>query len=188
MPIDTGRHLLAVSIACIAALSSAEAANVVGTRVTHDNGRYVVNFDVRIEADEASVRRQLTDYTHYTRLSDSITESRIVRTYSTTRVRVAVRLDSCILIFCKTVNIVREVETLKNGDIVTEADPAESDFSEARERWRISGDKGATRLIYDAELVPSFYVPPLIGPWLLKSRIRRELRTTAERLELLAHP
>lgn len=147
-----------------------------------------MKFDVRINADKASVRRQLTDYAHYTRLSDSITESRIVRIYSATRLRVAIRLDSCVLIFCKVLNIVREVQILENGDIVTVADPAESDFSEARERWRISEDSGATRLIYDAELVPSFYVPPLIGPWLLKSRIRRELRTTAERLELLAQP
>ena len=175
-------------MACIAAADFAEAANVVETRVSHDDGRYLVKFTVRIDADKASVLRHLTDYAHYTRLSDSITESRIVRTYSPTRVRIAVRLDSCMLIFCKVLNIVREVETLDNGDIVTVADPAESDFSEARERWRISEDTGATRLTYYAELVPSFYVPPLIGPWLLKSRIRRELRTTVERLERLAQP
>lgn len=178
---------------CIALLQAAinnqaAAATVVNADVTHAGGRYIVTFDVRIDAHSAEVRRHLSDYAHYTRLSDSITESRIVRVYSPTHVRVAVRLDSCILIFCKVLNVVREVETLDNGDIVTEVDPAESDFSEARERWHISEDTGATRLTYAAELVPSFYVPPLIGPWLLKSRIRRELRTTAERLESLARP
>lgn len=159
---------------------------MIETRVTHDDGRYMVKFNVRIDADKATVRRHLTDYARYTRLSDSIRESRVIAIHSPDRARVAVTLDSCILVFCKTLRIVREVETRANGDLVTVVDPKESDFRYAHERWQIIGDGTGTRLVYDAELVPSFYVPPLIGPWLIKYRIRQELWTMAERLEQLA--
>jgi hypothetical protein len=157
------------------------------TDVIHDDGRYLVKFNVHINAAQATVRRYLTDYAQYTRLSDSIRESRVLSIHSPDRARVALTLDACILMFCKTLNVVRDVETRANGDLVTVADPRESDFRYAHERWRIIGDGTGTRLDYDAELVPSFYVPPLIGPWLIKYRIGKELRTMTERLEELAH-
>ena len=97
----------------------AGAATVVNTDVTHTDERYSVAFDVRIDADSAEVRRHLTDYAHYTRLSDSIIESRVVRIYSPTRVRVAGRLDPCVMIFCKTVNIARDIEELDEGPTTT---------------------------------------------------------------------
>ena len=186
-PIASGRRLLLVSTACLAVAGSAEAANVLETRVTHDNGRYTVKFEVHIDAKQDTVRRDLTDYAHYTRLSETIRESRVIAVHSPDRARVAVTLDACVLVFCKTLHIVREVEARPNGDLVTVAVPEESDFRYAHERWRIIADGAGTRLVYEAELVPDFYVPPLIGPWLLKYRISDELKTIAQRLELLAN-
>jgi hypothetical protein len=78
------------------------------------------------------------------------------------------------------------VETRGNGDILTLADPAASDFRHARELWQLQPHAGGTRLTYQAEFEPAFFVPPLIGPWLIKARLRSELEDIAARLEQLA--
>ena len=49
--------------------------------------------------------------------------------------------------------------------------PRGSDFRRGRAHWRLKVSGDATLMHFDAELVPDFYIPPLIGPWL----IRREM-------------
>ena len=162
------------------------AATILKIKVNHSKGRYTVTFDARLDADSTIVRQYLTDYANLTRLSDTITESRILQTYADGRRRVLMTLHSCVLFFCSTIKNVQDVEILDNGDIVSRTDPEESDYSYAMQRWRITAENNHTRLQHQAELVPKFYVPPLIGPWLVKKRIHNELRITAQRLEMFA--
>ncbi|GMR03992.1 MAG: hypothetical protein BMS9Abin22_512 [Gammaproteobacteria bacterium] len=162
------------------------AATILKVEVNHSKGRYTVMFDARLDADSAIIRQHLTDYDNLTRLSDTITESRILQTYPDGKQRILVTVNSCVLFFCKTIKSVQDVETLDNGDIMARSDPEESDYSYATQRWQIIPENGHTRLKHQAELVPKFYVPPLIGTWLVKMRIRNELRITVQRLEILA--
>ena len=162
------------------------AATILKIKVNHTKGRYTVTFNARLNADSTIVRQYLTDYANLARLSDTIIESRILQTYPDGRQRILVTLHSCVLFFCSTVKNVQDVETLDNGDIVSRTDPEESDYSFGIQHWQIISENNHTRLKHQAELVPKFYVPPLIGPWLVKKRIRNELRITAQRLEILA--
>ncbi len=162
------------------------AATILKVKVDHAGGRYTVMFDARLDADSAIIRQHLTDYDNLSRLSDAITESRILQTYADGKQRILVTVSSCVLFFCKTIKNVQDVETLDNGDIVSRSDPEESDYSYATQRWQIIPENGHTRLKHQAELVPKFYVPPLIGPWLVKKRIYNELRITVQKLEILA--
>jgi len=161
------------------------ATTILKTEVTHDNDRYFVSFDVRINADNTVTRRYLTDFANFSRLSETIVESVVLRTYADGKQRVRIVLRPCILFMCKTVKKVAITETLANGDIVSTVDPAESDFRLAEERWQILPAGADTLLRYQAELVPSFSVPPLIGPWLVKYHIRRELEITCRKIETL---
>jgi hypothetical protein len=92
------------------------------------------------------------------------------------------------LFFCKTIQHTKDVVIHSNGDIVTTMVPEHSDFSSGWERWRFRAEHNKTRLIYHAVLEPTFYVPPLIGPWILKSTLSRTLTVTANRLEAIAKP
>jgi hypothetical protein len=83
---------------------------------------------------------------------------------------------------------VLEVETAGNGDILTRTDPGMSDFEHGEETWQIRAEGRGTRLHYRASLTPSFFIPPYIGPWLLKSRLREELTVISNRLETLDAP
>jgi hypothetical protein len=39
---------------------------------------------------------------------------------------------------------------------------------------------------YTAEMVPNFFIPPVIGPWLVKSFLIEEIKATAVEVESLA--
>jgi len=175
-----------VAAACLFALFAARtrAGEVLLTEVTHDEGRYTVRFDVRIAAPRDRLAFYLTDYGNYAKYFDSVTASRVEPRGAASRVFLT--LSSCILFFCRSVRIAKDVRTAPDGAIVGRIVAGESDFEEAEERWRVTAENGATRLRYEAELVPAFYVPPVIGPWLIRYKIRDVLATNAEKLERLA--
>lgn len=161
------------------------AAEFIETEVTHADGRYRLRFEVRLDADPGQVRRRLTDYDHLDRLSDLIVASRRLPDGAGGAVRVHQRLRACVLFLCRSVQRVLEVETSDNGDILTRTDPSASDFEHGEETWQIRAEGRGARLHYRASLTPGFFIPPLIGPWLLKSRLREELETITHRLETL---
>ncbi|MFL6623496.1 MAG: SRPBCC family protein [Sulfurifustis sp.] len=170
-----------------AAVITAHAGEVLDTQVLHDEGRYTVSFDVRLAAPPERLKHYLTDYDNYTSYFTAVKESQVLGRTTDGALRVRLRMRSCILFFCRTVNLVKDVAQLQDGTITARIETALSDFREANERWRITGTKdGQTRLQYHAQLVPAFYVPPLIGPWLLKNEIRDALEAGAEKLETLA--
>ncbi len=179
-----GLACLAVFGAALAA--PAAAATVLATEVAHHAGRYTVTFEVRLDADSAAVRRLLTDYDHLERLSPVVEKSQRVAPDADGHPRVRVTMHSCLLFFCRTVRKLESVVEQSDGGIVVTADPAESDYRYSRAEWRIDAEGARTRLGYRAEHEPAFFVPPVIGPWLVKARIRRELALLAERLEQLA--
>ena len=75
-----------------------------------------------------------------------------------------------------------------DGNIDTLTLPEQSDFSYAHEHWQISGEGQRTRILYRAEMTPSFYVPPLVGAYILKAKIRSLLLHVTANLETLAGP
>ena len=153
---------------------------------THANGRYTVSFEVLLDAPRDRVWQIMTDYERLPRVSKIITESRILKQEDTHRHRVGVTLEACVLIFCKTVKRVVDIEARPQTEIIVTDDPAFSNFSYAVERWRVGAEDSRTRLNYTAELVPDFFIPPLIGPPVVKYFLRREIRLTALEVEALA--
>ncbi len=153
---------------------------------THDSGRYTVSFEVVLDAPRDRVWQIMTDYERLPRVSKIITESRILKQENAHRHRVGVTLEACVLIFCKTVKRVVDIEARPQTEITVTDDPAFSNFSYAVERWRVGAEDSRTRLNYTAELVPEFFIPPLIGPPVVKYFLRREIRLTALEVEALA--
>lgn len=153
--------------------------------VLHDDGRYTVNFSVQLAAPPEKVRALSTDFEHLAQLSDLVAESRVLAVNgNVTRLKLVLR--ACVLFFCKSVRRVEDVVAEANGDISTRALPAQSDFRSATERWRIQMEGNGTRFVYHAELEPDFFIPPFIGPFIMRRVLERELRESAVRFERLA--
>jgi len=71
-------------------------------------------------------------------------------------------------------------------EIVALADPEESDFNYSRERWQLEADGDGAILKYEFELEPSFWVPPVIGPYVMKRVLRAGGSDAVDRIEALA--
>lgn len=153
---------------------------------THADGRYKVSFEVVLDADRDKVWQIMTDYERLPRVSKIIVESRVVKQQDAHRHRVGVTLEACVLIFCKTVKRLVDIDASPQTEILVTEVPGQSDFREGSEHWRVAAEGVKTRLHYTAELVPDFFIPPLIGPVVVKYFLRREIRLTALEVEALA--
>lgn len=172
--------------------SNATAFTVESMEIDHTGDTYAVAFEVTVAADSVKARNILTNYAKWPSLSDNIIESRLVDVLPSGTERISVTFRSCIIasLFCKVIRQVKDLDRLPDGNsYITTLVPGQADFASGSERWQIQAEgKDKTRLRYDATLVLAFRVPPLIGPWLLKRALRRELIGTANKLEqLVAH-
>jgi hypothetical protein len=154
--------------------------------VTRVGEAYRVSIESRVEAPPAAVFALFTDYERLSRISPSIRESRIVARFDPWlhRVRTVTRL--CVLIFCVDLIQVQDMAQYPPHEIVATVLPQYSNLSCGSGRWRIAGDGSATHLSFEAQLVPDFWVPPLIGPALLRHMLRKEAERTISGLERLS--
>jgi len=175
-----------VLFAAASAAAPLWAAEIMHTDVVREDARYHVAFDVLLDAPTERVWQRLTDYDHLDRLSDTVVETRVLTSEGNKR-RVLIVLRPCVLIFCRRIQRTVDVTLLPDGQILSLADPTNSDFRFSLERWQVQAEGQRTRLRYWAEFEPNFFMPSLLGAWLIRSTIVRELNTTAARLEEPVH-
>jgi len=65
-------------------------------------------------------------------------------------------------------------------------DPAHSDFEFSNETWTFREDEGGTRVMYELHMDPKFWVPPAIGPYMIKRKLRKASGAALDRIERLA--
>lgn len=162
------------------------AGDVLNAKVEHADKRYFIELDMLIEADPQRVHQLLTDYNNLDRLNNSIKSSEVVYSLSERLHRVRVVTKACVMFFCKTIKQVQDVEQIGKNIIVATIVPELSDFDYAHARWSIQSESNMTRVTFSSDLKPSFWVPPLIGPPLIKNKLYDEAIGTVETLERLA--
>ena len=184
--LNTRHRATVLLVTGLSVSASASATDIQRIEATHDDDRYKLTFEVVLSAARDKVWNIMTDYDQLPRVSKVIVESRILKQDDENRHRVGVTLRACVLIFCKTMKNVVDILARPKDDIVVTGVPALSDFRYSVEHWQVSAEGANTRLHYTAEMVPDFFVPPLIGPWMVKYFLKREITATAIQVEALA--
>lgn len=154
--------------------------------VQQRDARYAVTVEMWIEASATTLHDLLTDYEHLDQLNDSILKSEVRETFSATRHHVYTFAEVCVAIFCRELEQVQEVEQRPGGDIVMMILPNQGDFAQGYAYWHFEPARPGTRITFESELEPAFWVPPVIGPFLIKHALWREIQETVGRLEALA--
>ena len=162
------------------------AGDVLDSHISTQEGHYLLRIDMLIDADTEKVRQLLTDYAHLDRLSHSITQSELLES-NPPNYRIRVTTDGCMLLFCRELVQVQNVAELNDGYILVTVVPEMSDFTYSQNMWRIRSQKNRTRVTYSSDLVPGFWVPPLIGTAIFKRKLLDETRQLIENLETLAN-
>jgi len=159
------------------------AGEVLASRVQQDAGVFRLTVSARIDAPLASVYRIITDYDNLAAINPSILSSSSYATADPRIHHVHSVIKVCILVFCKQVVQMQRVVRVDDRTIEAVMLPEHSDFRAGTARWRFTGDGSTTELYFSEELEPDFWVPPVIGPWLIERELVREVAVTVRYIE-----
>ncbi len=162
------------------------AADFRSLRMEKDGNRYTVYAETFLLASPDFVYSVLLDYDQFHRLSEGISESRWLDETHANLPLAYTRIDSCVAFFCRKLEKVEMVTASGASEILTEVLPERSDFRHNRTRWRLAAEDGGTRIAYELEMEPDFWVPPLIGPWAIRRKAESSAMKIARRIEYLA--
>jgi hypothetical protein len=144
---------------------------------------YNYTFVAVVNGDADAIRSVITDYDRMQQLNDDVVESRVIERYNATELKRLLRLRQCILFFCFDITFVEHVtETAER--IITTIVPQESTFSEGEASWLIEPIEGnRTRITVNAIQTPEFWIPPVLGPLILKHEFLKEVAETCAKIE-----
>lgn len=172
-------------LACAIA-GGALAAEMRSIEVDHEKGVYTMSSEVWFDASVDQVWDVFRYWDNSTKFSSAIVESRDMAPDDLGRPQFYVRNRGCVLFFCTSFERQGYVEE-KYGELIRAfADPAFSDFHRSDERWEFVAEDGGTVVIYDLKMEPKFWVPPGIGPYLIKRKLRNNGGRAIDRIEVLA--
>ena len=162
------------------------AAELRSITVDYDKGRYSVASEVWFDAPLAQVFEVFRQWDLSTQFSSAIVESRDIPADDNGRLGYYVRNQGCLLFFCKSFVRQGHVEMEVNEELRAIADPAVSDFKMSNETWRFVAEGRGTIVTYQLLMEPDFWVPPGIGPYLIKRKFRNNGGDAIDRIEAIA--
>jgi hypothetical protein len=175
-----------LAFALLALARTAVPADLRTISVEFENERYHLRSEAWFAADMDSMYRVLTDYDLFVKFTSAFVEARNVPPDDEGRPRFFTRMEGCVLLFCKSLVRSGHLELTPYTEIIAVAEPAKSDFKFSRERWQLVKDGEGTLLIYDFEMEPAFWVPPVIGPYVIKRTLKSGGVDAIDRIEALA--
>lgn len=162
------------------------AAEVNWLKVKRKDGSIDIRSEIVIDAPAPRVYDALLEYDKFAELSDSFTESHYIEPTPEGAPRVYTKIDGCIWFFCRTIERTARLELNPQWKITAIAEPEHSDAELSVESWVLSAVGETTVIDYSHELKTGFWVPPLLGVWMIRGTIKRSAKDTAERIEELA--
>jgi hypothetical protein len=162
----------------------ATAGEILTSSVTHADGHYDLAITARIDAPSDAVLHAITDYANLAAVNPDIEVSELLGLTGAgvSTVRTVIRV--CILVFCKRVERLQRVTQPDAQTIEAEIIPAGSDFRSGFARWRLTSLTAVTtELQFTETFEPDFWVPPVIGPWLIQRKLVSEVAETVTSIE-----
>ena len=170
----------------------ASAAQVLGVHVARHGSHFLIRMQFVIDALPPAVFRALRDYTALPRYTPDLLAVLVDPTAQPDQVRLRLTIRACVLMFCKLMHpeqIITATARADGGVLAAERVPDSADFKRASGRWTVAAcrtDRARTCMNVRIELEPAFWVPPLIGPWLIRRKLAEEGQRSSSGLEQLA--
>lgn len=178
--------ILLIGAACLLQSSPLRAAELLDVKVELEDKRYRLYSETTFAVGPRALYELLTDYEKFEKFTSAIVESYNLAPDADGRPGFFTRMEGCALLFCKSFIRHGYLVLTPISEIVAIADPEESDFKFSRERWQIIANGGGTLLIYDFEMEPDFWIPPVIGPYFIQRALKNGAIRAVRRIERLA--
>ncbi|HMB72517.1 MAG TPA: hypothetical protein VKQ06_03025 [Gammaproteobacteria bacterium] len=184
------RICVAIFAAALGAViaATAETATLDTLEITRNHGRYELYADTYLAALPQDIFEVLLEYDDdaFRRISGVYKESRYLEPQSDGTPVVYTLMEGCIMFYCLSMRRTETLETEAFSYIRTEAIPEESDFKYSMSEWTFEPEAGGTRMSYKLIMEPDFFVPPIVGPWILKRILSRGGVNVVARIERIA--
>ena len=154
--------------------------------VEREDGLYSMRSVVYFDVERQYLYRVLTDFDLFKKFTSAIVESKNVEVDERGRPQFYARMEGCVLIWCKSFIRNGYLELSPTAEIIAISDPERSDFEISRERWQLITEGEGTLMIYEFQMVPAFWVPPLVGPFYITRALKSGGVDAVNRIEALA--
>ena len=156
--------------------------------VSYRQGFYLFNIDAVIDGRYDVIHKLVSDYANLYQLSDAVLESVVLGSPRPGEQRLRFVARVCILFFCFKKSLVVDVTEAPDGVFNAIVVPHLCDFKSGHGTWRFTPDGPSRTFVhYSGEQQPAFWIPPVIGPFILRHKLITEAIKTIHNLELLAN-
>ncbi len=159
------------------------AAQIQRLEVTRVDDRFSLVLNAHLQVPPDAVWNTLTDYPNLHRLSESVLQSLELPRDGAGGHLVYTLSHVCVWIFCKDLEHLQRVSEAGSGLLEADSVPEGSDFTYGHTRWVLTPEAGGTRFELTIRLEPDFWVPPLLGPFLIQSGLRSTALDALQGLE-----
>lgn len=187
----TPNYLIRICTVCLFSLlynsPPAAAGEIQRADINYSDGRYFLTFDAVLDGRYDVVHKLVRDYAGLHQLSDAVLESVILETPRPGVQRLKFVAQVCILIFCFNKSLVVDVREAPEGVFNATVIPALCDFMSGHGTWRFTAAGPLkTSVHYSGVQEPAFWIPPVIGPYILKHKLVKEAVKTISNVERMA--
>ncbi|MDH3614879.1 MAG: hypothetical protein OEQ90_00245 [Gammaproteobacteria bacterium] len=180
------RYAASSLLASVLLLGAASAAEMRSVNVDYADGRYTMKSEVWFDATVQQVYDVFRQWDLSTQFSSTIVESADVEPDEEGRPQFYIRHKGCVWFFCLTFERRGYVESEPNEVLRAYANPETSDFLLSDETWTFAAENGGTVVSYHLLMKPKFWVPPGIGPYIIKRKLRNDGGDALDRIEVIA--
>jgi len=154
--------------------------------VAESGGEYKLRIVSVLDAPVDYVYNVITDYKHAYRINPHISEIEILSSDRTDVVRVRNHSDHWVGPFRFEIDWVGDFVETKHGHIKVKTIPEFSSFESGSAIWEIRPQGEHTWVLHESSLKPKFFIPPIIGTYIVKKHMADESVTTFNRIECQA--
>jgi len=154
--------------------------------VQFEGGFYTLHSTVWFDATLESTYEVFSTWEMSEEFSSAVVEARDIAPGDDGRPGFFVRNRGCILFFCKSLTREGWVERERYRVLRAFADPERSDFEVSNETWTFVEQDDGTVVTYHLYMRPAFWVPPGIGPYMIKRKLRTDGGRALNRIEAFA--
>ncbi len=172
----------------LAGLGPASSAEIRDLNVKRHHHRFSLVAHTYLDAPLRDVYDVLTDFGDdaYGRISRVYTDSGYAGHAADGTPLVYTVVHGCVLFFCRNMRRVSRLVVKPPTHIEMQALPARSDFKFSRSVWTLRPEGKGTEITYRLTMEPKFWVPPLVGAFVLKKRFMSSGKHALGNIERLA--
>jgi hypothetical protein len=183
------RWVAALAATLAVASAATSAATIERLDITRDGARFSMALSAQIDAPLERSYAVFRDFSLLPQINDAVEQVRLLDDAPPGAQRLYTRVRVCVSLFCTRLDQVqdlREHSDAQGRSFHAVVIPERSNLRHGNAQWHMRECSGGTCLEFRAQLEPKFWVPPLIGPWLIERAMRREAVATALGIERLA--